>query len=99
MIVTSSSGSKSSRNCIYVGRVNRSPSRPMLWSPNLKGGNLPEALVKVQERRCARYKCVPCRADSSKKCVIFAWYMCDQKSQKQLFSPRRRCLNLLFRQQ
>ena len=24
---------------------------------------------------------------------------CDQKSQKQLFSPRRRCLNLLFRQQ
>ena len=25
--------------------------------------------------------------------------MCDQKSQKQLFSPQWRCLNLLFRQQ
>ncbi len=35
--------------------------------------------------------------------LLFDYYichfMCDQKSQKQLFSPRRRCLNLLFRQQ
>ena len=31
--------------------------------------------------------------------LYFCKIMCDQKSQKQLFSPRRRCLNLLFRQQ
>ena len=33
------------------------------------------------------------------KCRNFAVIMCDQKSQKQLFNPLRRCLNLLFRQQ